>query len=169
MEFNRPVPVYDPARGLLHNDHYHVGYVTNDLDRAAGVFRERFGVTAFRESGNEMPGGSRIDLRSVWLGNMMYEITCGAGPGMELYSDHAPQSDEFVLKFHHYGYFVPDDESWGALSRQIDSGGWNVVLESDTPGYCRARYVDASQLGHYLEFVQPWDGLLERLNATPVG
>jgi len=169
MEFDRPVPVCDPARGLLHNDHYHVGYVTNDLDRAADVFRDRFGVTAFRESANELPGGGSIALRSVWLGTMMYEITCGSGLGMELYSDHAPTGGDFVLQFHHYGYLVRDDENWAALKRQIANGGWKVVLDSDTPGYCRACYVEAPELGHYLEFVLPRDGLLERMNATPSG
>lgn len=168
MELHRPVPVFDPARGLLHNDHYHVGYVTNDLERAASLFHERFGVSQFRETGNELPGGGSIALRSVWLGNMMYEITCGSGPGMELYSNHAPPGGDFVLKFHHYGYLVPDDDSWNALKRQIDRGGWKVVLDSDTPGYCRACYVEAPELGHYLEFVQPMAGLLERMNTTPV-
>ncbi|MDG2004267.1 MAG: hypothetical protein P8J20_13135 [Novosphingobium sp.] len=168
MELHRPVPVFDPAKGLLHSDHYHVGYVTNDLERAAGVFRERFGVTAMRESESQLPGGGNIALRSAWLGNMMYEITCGNGPGMELYSDHAPHGGEFVLQFHHYGYLIRDDEDWDALRRQIEAGGWTLPLDTDTPGYCRACYVDTTELGHYLEFVQPREGLLERMNATPV-
>jgi hypothetical protein len=168
MPFHRPVPVCNPARGLLHGDHYHVGYVTNDIERAARVFRERFGVGAFRETGSELPSGGSIALRSVWLGTMMYEITCGAGPGMELYSRHAPPGGDFVLKFHHYGYLVRDESGWSALIRQIDRGGWKVVLDSDTPGYCRACYVEAPELGHYLEFVLPRQGLVERLNATPV-
>jgi hypothetical protein len=168
MELHRPVPQFDSSRGLLHNDHYHVGYVTNDLQRAAGVFHQRFGVTMMRESESRLPGGGHIALRSVWLGNMMYEITCGVGPGMELYSDHAPHGEDFVLKFHHYGYLVSGDEAWNTLRRQIDAGGWPLVLDTDTPGYCRACYVDARELGHYLEFVQPRDGLLERMNATPV-
>lgn len=169
MDFERAVPVFDPARGLLHNDHYHVGYVTNDIERAAGVFRDRFGVSTFRETANELPGGSSIALRSVWLGNMMYEITCGSGPGMDLYARHAPPGGEFVLAFHHYGYLVPDEESWAVLVRQIEDGGWNVALDTDTPGYCRACYVEAPELGHYLEYVLPRDGLLERMNATPAG
>src|SRR5258708_33131552 len=28
--FHPPVPVFDPARGLLANDHFQMGYVTND-------------------------------------------------------------------------------------------------------------------------------------------
>lgn len=168
MQFDRPVPVFDPARGLLHNDHYHVGYVTNDIERAAGIFHDRFGVAGFRETQNDLPDGGSIALRSVWLGNMMYEITCGAGPGMELYSDHAPPGGDFVLAFHHYGYLVPDEEGWKALRKRIGEGGWRLVLDSDTPGYCRAIYVEVPELGHYLEFVMPREGLAERLNATPV-
>jgi catechol 2,3-dioxygenase-like lactoylglutathione lyase family enzyme len=168
MQFTRPVPVFDPARGLLHNDHYHVGYVTNDIDRAAAVFRDRFGVAEFRETHSETPGGGGIALRSVWLGNMMYEITCGAGPGMELYTRHAPAGGDFVLEFHHYGYLVGEEESWAVLCQRIAADGWEVMLDSDIPGYCRACYVAVPELGHYLEFVLPREGLAERLEATPV-
>ena len=30
----RPVPVFDPAKGLLHNDHFQIGYVTGDIAAA---------------------------------------------------------------------------------------------------------------------------------------
>ncbi|MCX7864928.1 MAG: VOC family protein [Novosphingobium sp.] len=168
MVFIRPMPVLDPARGLLHNEHYHIGYVTNDIERASRLFRERFGVSTFRETFSQMSGGGSLSLRSVWIGNMMFEITCGLGPGMELYSDHAPADGDFVLAFHHLGYLVADDASWALLRHTIASEGWHLRLDADIPGYCRAIYVEAPELGHYLEFVQPAEGLSARLNATPV-
>jgi extradiol dioxygenase family protein len=160
--------VFDPAKGLLHNDHFQVAYVTNDLERAEQVFRDRFGVPDFRANDNELPSGARVGVRSVWIGRMMYEICFGAGPGMELYTDWAPPDGEFVLRFHHYGYLVPDETAWAALERQIEAGGWRVRTRSDVPGFFRGCYVEAPELGHYLEFVLPREALLERLNATPV-
>lgn len=164
----RPTPVYDPSKGLLHNDHFQVAYVTNDMDRAVDVFKSRFGVAAFRANDNAMANGARVGVRSVWIGGMMYEICCGAGPGMELYTDWAPEGGEFVLRFHHFGYLVADDAAWAALEREIVRGGWTVRTRSDAPGFFRGCYVEAPELGHFLEFVQPREGLLARMNATPV-
>ena len=166
--FHRPVPVYDPGKSLLHNDHFQIAYVTNDIDRAVGMFRDRFGVAEFRANDNRLEGGTRVGVRSVWIGSMMYEICHGCGPGMELYTDWAPPDGDFVLRFHHFGYLVPDDEAWDALEREIERGGWTVRTRSDIPGFFRGCYIEVPELGHFLEFVQPGAGLLERMNATPV-
>ena len=149
-------------------EHYHVAYVTNDMDRALGVFRDRFGVTAFRTNDNAMDNGSRISVRAAWIGGMMYEICLGEGPGMELYTEWAEPGGEFVLRLHHFGYLVSDDEAWDALEGKLDRGGWTVRSRSDIPGFVRACFVDVRELGHLLEFVQPRAGLLEKMNATPV-
>lgn len=162
----RPLPVYDPAKGLLHNDHFQLGYVTNDIERAVEVFRTRFGVTAFRANDNDIPDG-KVGVRSAWVGGMMYELCYGSGPGMEIYTDWAPSEGEFVLRLHHFGYLVEDDDAWDRLEEEIANGGWTVRSRSDIPGFFRGCYVEAPELGHFLEFVLPREGLLERLNATP--
>ena len=168
LAFDRPIPVFDPAKGLLHNDHFQLGYITNDVERAAELFRVRFGVTAFRASDDAMPNGASMRVRSVWIGRMMFELFSGWGPDMEFYTDPAPPDGDFVLRFHHFGYCVPDDAAWEALERQLSAGGWTVRRRSDIPGYLRVCMVDAPELGHFLEFIQPRAGLNERFNATPV-
>lgn len=165
---HRPVAAFDPSRSLLHNDHFQIAYVTNDIDRAVAIFRDRFGVGEFRANDNELPGGARVGVRSVWIGKMMYEICYGVGPGMELYTDWAPPGGEFVLKFHHFGYLIPDQRAWDALEREIERGNWTLRTRSDIPGFFRGCYVEVPELGHFLEFVLPGPGLLERMNATPV-
>jgi len=166
--FNTPPPVYDPARGLLHSDHFQIGYVTNDLARAVEVFRTRFGISTFRENDAELPGGTKISTRTVWIGSTMYEIACGSGPGMEPFSNHAPPDGEFVLKFHHFGYLVPNEETWEAMEREVARGGWEMFKSNDTPGYVRACFVDVPELGHLIEFILPREALIEKFNATPV-
>jgi len=165
---NWPTPVYDPSKGLLHNRHFQLAYVTNDIDQAVDVFRQRFGVECFRAKDNDLPDGGCVGVRSVWIGGVMVEICHGRGPSMTLYTDWAPPEGEFVLRFHHFGYLVGSGADWGVLERQVEEGGWKVRSNSDTPGFCRAMYVEAPELGHFLEFVLPREGLIERINATPV-
>ena len=166
--FHTPLPVYDPAKGLLHSDHFQIAYVTNDLTRAVDVFKTRFGIQMFRENDTELPGGAKISTRSVWIGSTMYELACGSGEGMEVFSNYAPPGEPFVLKFHHFGYLVPDDATWQAMEREVARGGWTMFKTNDVPGYVRACFVDVAELGHLIEFILPGEGLIERFNATPV-
>jgi hypothetical protein len=98
----------------------------------------------------------------------MYELCQGVGPGMELYTNHAPPADEFILRFHHFCYLVPDETAWNALKAQLERGNWKVHSESDIPGFFRGCFVEVPELGHFLEYVMPRQGLLDRMNPTPV-
>jgi hypothetical protein len=168
MRLHRPVPIYDPAKGLLNNEHFQIAYVTNDIERAVEIFRTRFGVSRFRANDDALEGGTKVGIRSAWIGGMMYEICSGAGPGMELYTDRAPPGGAFVLRFHHFGYMIPDEPAWDALELQIEQGGWKVRTRSDIPGFFRGCYIEVPELGHFLEFILPGPGLLKRMNTTPV-
>jgi hypothetical protein len=164
---NRPVPTFNPERSLLLNDHFQLGYVTNNIDRAVAVFRERFGVTKFRENDADLPDGRQIRSRSAWIGSMMYEILCAAGRGFELYTDWVP-GPEFQLRLHHFGYLVRDDASWLALEKQIAQGEWTLSQRGDHPNFVKTCYVHAPELGHYLEFILPRQEWVRRWEATPV-
>jgi catechol 2,3-dioxygenase-like lactoylglutathione lyase family enzyme len=165
---DRPAPVCDPDKGLLNAEHFQIAYATNDIAGAERFFRERFGVAAFRPTEGENGQGGRIEVRSAWIGGVMYEIICGSGPGMEVYSDGLPQGDGFALRHHHFGYLIPDETAWDRLQRAVERGGWSVRGTSDTPGYVRAMFVAVPEFGHLLEFVLPAPALLERFAATPI-
>ncbi len=164
----RPVPVYDPAKGLLHNDHFQLGYVTNDLAAAMEFFGQRFNITRFRENDSDLPGGGRVCTRTAWVGSMMYEIVMGYGEDMEVFSDFAPQGSDFVLKFHHYGFLVPDDAAWQVLEAEITRSGLRLRRPNDMPGYVKTCFVEVPHLGHMLEYILPREGLMEKMNVTPV-
>jgi Glyoxalase/Bleomycin resistance protein/Dioxygenase superfamily len=163
---DRPVPRFDPARGLLHNDHFQLGYVCSDIARAEQEFAARFGISAFRKRDNDLPGGGSVSTRTVWIGAMMYELVCGTGPGMEQFSRFAPR-DGRAMAFHHFGYLVADDAAWEALEAEISRGGWEVLARGDNPGFGRTCMVWAPELGHCLEYVQPGEVLAGQMNATP--
>jgi catechol 2,3-dioxygenase-like lactoylglutathione lyase family enzyme len=167
MLLDRPIAVCDPSRSLLSNEHFQMGYVTNDMAKAEAFFRKRFGVKEFRPTEGDLEGGGRIAVRSVWIGTVMYEIICATGPGAEIYSELVPE-DDFAIRLHHLGFLVPDETAWDLLEETIVCGGWTVRQRSDHPGYVRALYVEAPELGHYLEYVLPAPALLERFRATPV-
>ena len=167
-QLKRPVPVYDPARGLLHNEHFQLGYVTNDMPRALAIFRDRFGITRWRENDSDLPGGGKVGTRTVWVGAMMYEIVQGHGLEMECFSDFAPHGGDFVLKFHHFGYLVPDEARWALLEDRLAQRGLRVRKPSDIAGYVKTCFVEIPELDHLLEYILPREGLLERMNATPI-
>ena len=164
----RPVPVFDPARGLLHNDHFQLGYVTNDLASAMARFGEHFNITRFRENDADLPCGGRVCTRTAWIGAMMYEIVMGYGEGMEVFSDFAPQGGEFVLQFHHFGFLVPDDAAWARLEAEIARSGLVMRRPNDTPGYVKTCFIEVPGFGHMLEYILPREGLLAKLNLTPI-
>lgn len=167
ISVNRPVPRFDPARSILNQDHFQLGYVTGDIGAAEALLRERFGVETLRRRDNELPNGASVSTRTVWIGSMMYEIACGKGPGMEQFSRFAPSGGQ-VLAFHHFGYLVPDDEAvWAAVEAEIARRGWDYLARSDTPGFARTAMLFAPELGHCLEFVMARDGLAEQFNQTP--
>ena len=164
---DRAVSACDPARGLLSAEHFQMGYVTHDMARAEEFFRTRFGVKEFRPTEGDLEGGGHISVRSVWIGTVMYEIIQATGPGSELYADFMPAGD-CPVRLHHFGFLIPDEEGWAMLEDAIVRDGWTVRHRSDHPGYVRALYVEAPELGHYLEYVLPAPALLDRFRATPV-
>jgi catechol 2,3-dioxygenase-like lactoylglutathione lyase family enzyme len=166
--FNRPIPAYNPQKGLLHNEHFQLGYVTNDMPRALAIFRDRFGISRWRENDADLPGGGRVSTRTVWIGAMMFEIALGFGENMECFSDFAPPGGEFVLKFHHFGYLVPDEASWAVLEGQMADSGLKVIKPSDMPGYVKTCFLEVPELDHLLEYILPREGLIARFNETPV-
>jgi catechol 2,3-dioxygenase-like lactoylglutathione lyase family enzyme len=168
IKLSRPIPSYDPSKGLLNNEHFQLGYVTNDIPRALAIFADRFGITRWRENDADLPDGGRVSTRTVWVGAMMYEIALGYGAGMECFSDYAPQDGVFVLKFHHFGYLVPDEAAWTVLEEQLAQGGLRVRKPSDIAGYVKTCFVEVPELDHLLEYILPREGLLAKMNETPI-
>ncbi|MBY0422352.1 MAG: hypothetical protein K2Q06_08620, partial [Parvularculaceae bacterium] len=95
---HRPAPVDDPGRGLLYAEHFQIAYATNDIERAKGVFRDRFGVEVFRKLEGPLRAGGRIEVELAWVGRVMYEILTASGPGSEIYMEPVAGADEFALR-----------------------------------------------------------------------
>ena len=150
----RPAVTAGIGPGPLRFEQFQAGYVTNDMDRACAVLGDRFGIREFCRLEGDMQEGGRIRLEMAWAGGILYEIVQADGPGGEFYRERLP-ADGFAIRHHHLGFLVTNAADWEALQRQIAQGGWKVALQTDVPGFMKAVYIEAPELGHYLEYLFP--------------
>ena len=140
------------ATGLLGFEHFQNAYVTNDLARAVEIFRESYGITAFTIFDTALPAPATMRVALVWNGGVMIELIEATGPGTEMYTERLP--DSFAIKHHHFGYLIESEAQWASLERFILAEGKTIALRYEGEMF-RVVYVDAPELGHYLEFIMP--------------
>jgi hypothetical protein len=150
----RPGSIYNPGSGLLRTEQFQIAYATNDIARARELFRERYGIRAFRTLEGPLPAGGHIHVELAWVGNTMYELLTASGPGSALFVSHLP-AGEFAIRHHHLGFLINDEQQWQALLGEIESKGWNMPSKSSHPGFMQSCFVEAPELGHYLEYLFP--------------
>ncbi len=163
----RPQTHFDPAKGPAHAEHFQVAYATNDIDRAKTLFSERLGVREWQDLQGQLPTGGHIHIELAWVGTVMYELLTASGPGSEIYMSRLPQGEGFAIKHHHLGYLIPDQAQWDALMDGAEHFGWPVVHRGHTEGFMRSCFIDAPELGHYLEYVFPEPAGLAFFQSVP--
>jgi extradiol dioxygenase family protein len=152
---------------LLGYEHFQNAYVTNDLDRAVAMLGDTFGVEEFQYTKDfPLPGGGVIDVAMAWAGNVMIEILQGRGNPNSFYERHIPSSD-FAVKFHHFGYVVRDQATWDGLLERIAREKRDIPFEGSQPGVVSWIYIDAPELGHYLEYIMPSEPYQNSLDNLP--
>jgi hypothetical protein len=165
--FERPPALVSPRLGLLRKDQFQISYVTNNIDLACGTFRKRYGVSEFSFLGGPMPSGGEIKVAFSWVGLTLYEIIAARGPGTEFYNELLPR-DEFAIRFHHLGFLIHDRNFWQALKREFDESSWPIAYTSLNDGFMDAYYVKAPELGHYLEYIFPYQAGVDFFSSVPV-
>lgn len=163
---DRPKSVFDPSTGLLRSEHFQMAYATNDIDRACDLFRARYGIREFRRLEGPMPSGGHIHVALAWVGPLMYELLTASGPGSALYMDNLP-TDTFAIRHHHLGFLIHDEAEWQALMDRIDHSGRVLLSQNYTQGFMRSCFVDAPELGHYLEYLFPEPAGLDFFQSVP--
>jgi hypothetical protein len=140
---------------MLGREHSHSAWVTNDMDRAVEVFSSRYGVTDFQFIEGPMPSGGQIKVAFAWAGGQVLEIIAASGPGTEFYNAILPEDGGFAIRFHHLGFVVHDEAGWRDLEADLKAGDWPIAHETLTGTFIDAYYIEAPELGHYLEYVHP--------------
>jgi hypothetical protein len=150
----RPAAIIDPAKGLFRADHFQMAYATNDIDQACALFRDRFGISEFARLEGKLAAGGRIRVELAWVGSIMYELMWAEGPGSAIYMDRLPDVRGLQLRHHHLGYLIDDEAQWQAL---VAGAGERVVYLNENRDFMSVCFVDAPELGHYLEYIWPSD------------
>lgn len=168
VTLNRPAaPTHSPA-GLMRKEQFQTGYVTNDLDRACELLREKYGIGEYSFIEGDMGEGGTIRVAFAWVGGNMYEIIdARGGKEAEFYTSRLPGDGSFGLVFHHLGYMIHSDEEWAAVKAEITERGMTVALDLADPSFMDAVYIEAPELGHYLEYLYPHAGGLQFFGAVP--
>lgn len=96
----------------------------------------------------------------------MYELLTAEGPGSEIFMVRLPRED-FAIRHHHLGFLIHDEHEWHALHTGIRSTGRTLLSQSSTPGFMQSCFVDAPELGHYLEYLFPEPAGLAFFESVP--
>ncbi|MDO7833469.1 VOC family protein [Sphingobium sp. HBC34] len=130
-------------------------YVTNDVEQAAALFKDRFATGAFTII--DFEGVMRIGL--AFAGRTMIELIQPFTDPAGLYAHWIPAGTDFAVRHHHLGLLVDSKEELAAIRAAHVSAGTAVATEGSLPGALDFLYVDTStQLGHYLEYVRLDEG-----------
>ncbi|RSU74846.1 hypothetical protein BRX37_12045 [Sphingomonas sp. S-NIH.Pt3_0716] len=167
MLLRRPSPLVDPASGVLRADHFQIAYATNDIDRAQAILADRYGIGAFRRLEGPLAAGGQIRVELAWVGPVMYELLTASGPGSAIYMDRLAPGDVFQMRHHHLGYLIHDAAQWQALLARAQADGLPVPHVSHNPGFMDSCFVDAPELGHYLEYIFPTQAGIDFFAAVP--
>jgi hypothetical protein len=162
----RPAGSVDPDSGLLLAEHFQMAYATTDIDRACELFRSQLGIRKFARLEGPLRAGGHIRAELAWVGSIMYELISASGPGSELYMDRLPQGQGFALKHHHLGFLLQNRQQWDALIAKATQLGWSIPYRNDNP-LVEVCFVDAPELGHYLEYFLVKPAGFDFFNSVP--
>lgn len=145
----RPPRASRPA-GLLGYELFQTAYVTNDLDRAVKVIGDAYGFANW-----SMIDAGVMRIALAWSNGQQYEVIETAHDQHQpLYDDWIDRSGDFVIRHHHFGFFINSDEEWQLLRDQIAAAGRKMWMDIDT-GTMKVIYIEAPELGHFLEYIYP--------------
>lgn len=162
----RPAVPFVPMRGMLCAEPFQMAYATNDIDRACAIFSRYYGIREFRRLEGPRPGGGYIRVELAWVGPVMYEIFTGHGSDMAIFMDRV-QTDRFVIQHHHIGHLIRDEAQWAALEEIAEKTAHPLLGISHKTGFMRSCFVDAPELGHYLEYILPERAGIDFFNSVP--
>jgi hypothetical protein len=150
----------------LGRQHFQNAYVTTDLEQAITLFREQYGIGEFHLTRDfALPMGGVIDIALAWAGNMNFELIWPRGNRNSLYERLLPEAG-FAVRFHHMGYVIPDRGTWNDLVAEIERSRREIVFSGVTDGLDWI-YIEAPELGHYLEYILPEEAWIERFDVVP--
>ena len=136
---------------VLFRNHFQMGYVVRNLDKAIENLREKFGVAKWRIV--DVPGDRPVRrLGLAYVQKMLIELI-ETRIGQELfYKAWIPDSDS-AIRLNHCAYMMESEEEWETVTRQFIDAGFGIAISS-TLGDVRFQYYDTvEELGHFCEVI----------------
>ena len=147
---------------------FQTAYVTNDLDHAAAVFAERYGVGEFYFMRDIQNGDWSMSIALAYAGTMNVELIQPGAVGHPLYADWIAGAKDFTLRHHHYGILVDDKAAWDLRRDRFGVLGCGIPMEGEIPDFMAYLYADTTaDLGHYVEYIRLFDGGRQMFAAVP--
>ena len=150
-------PSFSPnlSSGLLGAEHFQIAWATNDIGAAQNIFAQRYGVKNWTKLAGQIPAGGHIHVELAWVGGVMVELMTASGQGSAIYMSRLPTEEGFQLKLHHFGFMLGSDAEWDTLMMEVAAKGHIMPHVSQNNGFMKSCFIDAPDLGHYLEYVCP--------------
>lgn len=152
-----------------------MAYITTDLARAIGVFRDTYGVPSFFEVEADIrvdyrgaPGDLKLRFAVVDLLGMQIELIEPRPGCIDLYTEGLPRDGSFAIVPHHIAItFTGDAARWRGWRAELATQGREVAMEGRVGEDAGFMYVDdRARLGHYVEYI--WNRGRSRLaELTP--
>jgi hypothetical protein len=146
---------------------FQLGYVTQNVDAACAVFRERFGPVEFLINTPGPIDGKAPPTRKIaltYIDDVMTEIIEPDPDQATIYDDHIPATAG-PIKLHHFGYLIDDHE---AMLRRLADMGYAVPLAGTMPRALDYSYADTrADLGVWSEFIRLDEGGRAFFGAVP--
>jgi hypothetical protein len=128
---------------------YQLGYVCRDVQQAAAMLTQRYGIGRMRFRSHSMMAQAHF-----YVGKVLFELIEPRKNAPQMYFDFLPK-EQHQIRLQHQGFMVYDDDSWERINAEIDSRGIATdVRGAILDGNLRYVYADTlKELGHYTEYV----------------
>lgn len=145
--------------GLMTGHFCQMAYVTNDLDAAMTLFRDRHQVSRYLElrdypveTGPE--GHARLDIALAFAGAIQVELIRPRGGADTVYRQILDDNGHFQLQFHHQAHLVDSLGALDILRTSAIARGFPIVVDGRQDDDVAYFYADCrATIGHHIEYI----------------
>lgn len=140
--------------------HSQNAYVTNDLDRAMAIWRDKYGVGSFHVFANDAPElvaspSYEMKIALANVGGLEIELIEPVAGKAPMHAEVLPADGSFAMRFHHAAMRVEGSlADFDAHMASLDKDAHPVIWSGAMGDVMRYAYTDErAVLGHYVEHV----------------
>ncbi len=142
------------ATPVVFRNHFQLGYVVRDLDRAIHAMIGKFGVEKWEVRRPSSKAAPARALGFAYVQQTMLELIEVDPDRDTIYRDWVPDRGDDI-RLHHLGYMIDSEEEWRATIGQFEAAKIPAALAGSIGDILDYYYADTvAQLGHYCELVR---------------